>query len=69
MSLLLRLVDDFLFISSSRAAAEGLACKLHGGFPDYNCSINHDKTRLNFTLQLPGGGGELQPGVWRDGLG
>lgn len=63
-SVLLRLVDDFLFVTSSKAAAEAVTLRLHQGFPDYNCSINPAKTRVNFPMALPGGV-VLPPQEWR----
>lgn len=45
---MLRLVDDFLIITTSRAAAESILQKMHDGFPEYGCTINPHKTRLNF---------------------
>ncbi|KAK9817956.1 hypothetical protein WJX72_004857 [[Myrmecia] bisecta] len=53
-SLLIRLIDDFLFITPSRSAAEALALRLLQGFPDYGISINPAKTRLNLDLHIGG---------------
>ena len=46
--LLMRLTDDFLFISTSRARAEFFAKKVHEGLPEYGFRTNTSKTKLNF---------------------
>jgi hypothetical protein len=46
-SVLLRLVDDFLAISTSRAAAGAAASKLLAGFPGFNVAINPEKTQVS----------------------
>ena len=48
--LLMRLTDDFLFISTSRARAEFFANKVHQGLPEYGFRTNTSKTKLNFEL-------------------
>ncbi|GIL90287.1 hypothetical protein Vretifemale_17931 [Volvox reticuliferus] len=51
-SLLMRLIDDFFIMTTSRAAAEAVARRLREGFlEDYGCVINPGKTQLaNFQL-------------------
>ncbi|GAX76318.1 hypothetical protein CEUSTIGMA_g3764.t1 [Chlamydomonas eustigma] len=51
-SVMMRLVDDFLFVTTSRAAAEVVVSRVHTGFPEYGCSINPLKTKLNFDMEL-----------------
>jgi hypothetical protein len=68
-SVLIRLVDDFLLVTTSRAAAEAVALRLQRGFlEDYNATVNPAKTRASFPLPLAGGGAAA-PGVWRAGDG
>lgn len=43
---MLRLVDDYLIITTSRAAAEAVLGRLLGGFPEYNITCNPDKTQV-----------------------
>ncbi|KAJ9082877.1 Telomerase reverse transcriptase, variant 2 [Entomophthora muscae] len=47
-TLLLRLTDDFLFISASPLSARRFVRKMHQGFPEYGCYINPTKTLTNF---------------------
>jgi hypothetical protein len=65
---LLRLVDDFLIISTSRAAAAAVGGKLLAGFPAFGVACNPAKTQANFVLSLPDGR-ELAPSVWASGDG
>ncbi|XXG76954.1 hypothetical protein AAC387_Pa08g1206 [Persea americana] len=55
--LLMRLTDDFLFVSTSKKQAMRFFSRLQRGFSDYNCSMNTDKFRMNFDAdfqsQLP----------------
>lgn len=53
-SLLMRLVDDFLFITTDRAAAERFLRKMHAGHPEYGCFVSMNKTLINFDLTLDG---------------
>ncbi|KAM7262138.1 hypothetical protein ACFE04_021215 [Oxalis oulophora] len=46
--ILLRFVDDFLFISTSRKLAADFFFKMREGFRDYNCIMNEEKFGLNF---------------------
>ncbi|KAK8483642.1 hypothetical protein V6N13_062624 [Hibiscus sabdariffa] len=49
--LLLRFVDDFLFISTSKELASCFLSMLRRGFPDYNCYMNVDKFCVNFDIE------------------
>ena len=64
-SLLIRFVDDFLFVSTNRDAAEQFLTRMHQGdslmarythssqgFPDYNSSVNQEKTLANFSIEI-----------------
>lgn len=53
--ILLRFIDDFLFISTSRNQAAGFFTRLQRGFRDYNCYMNEKKFCVNFDMQhMPG---------------
>ncbi|KAL3695661.1 hypothetical protein R1sor_009737 [Riccia sorocarpa] len=51
-SVLLRLIDDSLFISTSEAAATIFVERMHAGSEEYGCQANRRKTAANFPLQL-----------------
>ncbi|WIA23695.1 hypothetical protein OEZ85_000387 [Tetradesmus obliquus] len=67
-SVLLRLVDDWLVITTSGAAAQAVGARLVAGFPGHNVATHPDKTQANFPLALPGGA-TLQPNLWSSGDG
>ncbi|GLT60389.1 hypothetical protein SLA2020_331570 [Shorea laevis] len=48
--LLLRFIDDFLFISMSKELAAAFFSMLKGGIPDYNCYMNNEKFCSNFDI-------------------
>lgn len=48
--MLLRFIDDFLFISSSKQLAEKFLCRVHRGFRAYNCYMNESKFGMNFDV-------------------
>ncbi|KAL8265798.1 hypothetical protein R6Q59_003142 [Mikania micrantha] len=48
--MLLRFIDDFLFISTSKKLALGFFSRLQRGFCEYNCNMNKDKFGLSFDL-------------------
>ncbi|KAL1551837.1 RNA-directed DNA polymerase [Salvia divinorum] len=50
-SLLLRYLDDFLFISASKMQASMFFTRLERGVRDYNCCMNKEKYGLNFTME------------------
>ncbi|KAM4122947.1 hypothetical protein ACB094_01G122500 [Castanea mollissima] len=53
--ILLRFIDDFLFISTSKKQAASFFSRLQRGFREYNCYMNDDKFSLNFDIgQLSG---------------
>lgn len=62
-SVLMRLVDDFLFITSDRAVAEQFLRKMHAGHPDYGCFVSADKTLINFDLSINGTGAVKRVGA------
>lgn len=53
-SLMLRFVDDTLYITTSLDYATRYAQRMAEGFPDYGCEINPTKTLVNFPLVLKG---------------
>ncbi|GAB4828803.1 hypothetical protein Ancab_018464 [Ancistrocladus abbreviatus] len=53
--ILLRFIDDFLFISTSKKLATCFFSRLQRGFREYNCYMNKDKFSLNFSINyMPG---------------
>lgn len=46
--LLLRFVDDFLFVSTSKKQASSFFSRLQRGFQEYNCYMNQEKFCMNF---------------------
>lgn len=63
--LLLRLIDDFLLITTDRGKAARFVETMHRGVPEYGVQVNPAKTLVNFDLEvdrvpvskLDGGGG------------
>ncbi|EKD17210.1 telomerase reverse transcriptase [Drepanopeziza brunnea f. sp. 'multigermtubi' MB_m1] len=53
-SLLLRLIDDFLLITSNRAHAKRFLEVMHAGVPDYGVKVHPDKTLVNFEVCIAG---------------
>nr|ACH81294.1 telomerase reverse transcriptase [Populus trichocarpa] len=53
--MLLRFIDDFLFISTSKKQAAGLFSQLRSGFRDYNCFMNEEKFCLNLDTEQVSG--------------
>lgn len=51
--LMLRLIDDILFISTSKMQAVSLCCRLKRGISDYNCHMNRKKFYMNFDIYEP----------------
>lgn len=51
LHLLLRQVDDFLFLSTSQAQAAAFAETLSRGFPELGVSVNPAKTVANFRIK------------------
>lgn len=52
--LLMRLIDDFLLITTSRAKACKFVRVMHGALPEYGVAVNPDKTLVNFDMELDG---------------
>ena len=52
MSLLMRVVDDFLYISPSSSHAKAFARTMGAGNPDYGAHINDKKSKVNFPVQV-----------------
>lgn len=53
-NLLLRLIDDFLLITTDREAAMRFVHVMHAGIPEYGLSIKREKSRVNFDVQVDG---------------
>ena len=49
-SLLLRLIDDFLLITTERLHAKRFLQIMHDGLPEYGVRVNPDKTLVNFEV-------------------
>ncbi|KAM0282493.1 hypothetical protein ACHAQH_003007 [Verticillium albo-atrum] len=52
--LLLRLIDDFLLITTDVRKARRFVEVMHRGVPDYGVSVSPSKTLVNFELQIDG---------------
>jgi telomerase reverse transcriptase len=50
-SLLMRYLDDFIFVTTSKKQAIGFLERLRRGFRDYNCYMNCKKFGLNFEIE------------------
>lgn len=48
--ILLRLIDDYLFVSTSKEQAAAFFCRLQQGFGEYNCYMNREKFCVNFDI-------------------
>ncbi len=53
-SLLLRLIDDFLLITTNPAHAKRFLEVMHEGVPEYGVECNPDKTLVNFEVEIKG---------------
>ncbi|THW23772.1 hypothetical protein D6D23_05486 [Aureobasidium pullulans] len=53
-SLLLRLIDDFLLISTNRDTATRFVQVMHRGLPEYGLRVKVDKSKVNFDVQVDG---------------
>ena len=49
---LIRIVDDFLFISTSKDASQRFLSKMHKGIPELGIHINKEKTRVNYDVKV-----------------
>ncbi|XP_055817841.1 telomerase reverse transcriptase isoform X2 [Solanum dulcamara] len=65
--LLLRLIDDFLFISTSKEQASKFFSRLQRGFRAYNCNMNEQKFGTNFQMNIIPGLGSDRLYVVEDG--
>lgn len=48
--MVLRYIDDFFFVSTSKKLALGFFSRLQRGFPAYNCTMNEGKFGLSFDV-------------------
>ncbi|KAK5692774.1 Telomerase reverse transcriptase [Elasticomyces elasticus] len=53
-TLLLRLIDDFLVISTDRKVAEHFMHVMHAGIPEYGVQVKAEKSRANFDVCVQG---------------
>lgn len=53
-SLLLRLIDDFLLITTNRAHAKQFLQVMHDGLSEYGVRVNPEKTLVNFEVAING---------------
>ena len=53
-SLLLRLIDDFLVITTNREVAERFMRDMHAGLPEFGVEVKADKSRANFDIEIDG---------------
>lgn len=66
--ILLRFIDDFLLISTSKKQAASFFSRLRRGFRDYNCYMNDDKFCLNFDIGHTSGIPSNRVYVGEDGI-
>ncbi|KAF3191458.1 hypothetical protein TWF788_006057 [Orbilia oligospora] len=52
--LLMRLVDDFLFITTNRDHARRFSDAMHTGFPEYGVTVKPEKSLVNFEADFNG---------------
>ena len=50
--LLVRVVDDFLYLTTHGSRALDFYKRIHKGFPDYNAYVNDTKTKTNVCIEL-----------------
>ncbi|KAJ2517514.1 Telomerase reverse transcriptase, partial [Coemansia sp. RSA 1939] len=53
-TIVLRIVDDFLVVSTERAQVTAFMDIMYKGIPDYGCEINKTKTLVNFDYSFGG---------------
>ncbi|KAJ2888405.1 Telomerase reverse transcriptase [Coemansia asiatica] len=53
-TMIMRLVDDFFVVSTSREQVIGLLECLMQGIPEYGCALNKEKTLVNFDAVIKG---------------
>lgn len=66
--LLLRFIDDFLFISTSKKQASMFFSRLERGVRDYNCFMNEEKFGVNFIMHNGQGCRSNRLHVGKDGI-
>ncbi|CAH2042960.1 unnamed protein product [Thlaspi arvense] len=66
--LLLRLIDDFIFISTSKKQAASFFSRLQRGFQEYNCYMNKGKFGLNFDVDQISGCESNRMYIGEDGI-
>lgn len=62
-SVLLRLIDDFLVISTKKSVAEHFLRVMHKGAPEYGVTVKAEKSRANFDCTIDGHGIVAYPSV------
>ncbi|CAK9139351.1 unnamed protein product [Ilex paraguariensis] len=65
--MLLRFIDDLLFISTSKKQAASFFSRLQRGFREYNCYMNQEKFGLNFDIEQISGDTRKRVYVVEDG--
>ncbi|KAI5245471.1 hypothetical protein E4T43_03219 [Aureobasidium subglaciale] len=53
-NLLLRLIDDFLLITTNHDTATRFVQIMHRGLPEYGLKVKEDKSKVNFDVQVDG---------------
>jgi telomerase reverse transcriptase len=53
-SLLMRLIDDFLIITTDHHVAETFMRIMHAGLPEFGVQVKADKSRVNFDIDIDG---------------
>jgi telomerase reverse transcriptase len=53
-SLILRLIDDFLVITTDRSVAERFMRTMHAGLPEFGVQVKVDKSKANFDMDING---------------
>ena len=56
----MRLVDDFLLVTSDEDVAREFFCLVESGIPEFNCKFNRTKTQANFDVD------DAEGDVWPD---
>lgn len=51
---LMRLIDDFILITTDKFQAERFVTVMHGGLPDYGVRVSEKKTMVNFNMTVEG---------------
>jgi hypothetical protein len=54
LALLIRFVDDFLYLTTSLPQAIEFVTRMHRGFPEFGCIVNKNKTLVNFDFEEDG---------------